>query len=140
MRIQWVIVLAVALLTSCTTAPAPPEMLRTPFVKEGEPIRPLIQGEISGVGEDTLVTIYRRTPGGRRVGYSTRRGNGSWKATLTLDSGADYVVTAEAPAYVPQPISYTIYLSEEAAYLVLDGELHGRAVGLDFHFVPERSP
>jgi hypothetical protein len=133
---RWAIVLIMAILAGCTTVPMPLETPMTPFQYQGERGGPLVQGEISGVGEDALVTVYRHTPAGRQAGYFTRRGDGLWEVTLS-QSDPEYVVTAEAPGYSCEPISYTVRVSGETAYLVQDGQLVVPALSVDFHFVPK---
>ena len=122
------------LVVTLTVTPEVPE-------KQPEPDRPLIKGQISGLPADTLVRVYMHTPSGRRKGYFTRPGNGLWEAVVTRASGVDYVVTAEAEGYVSQPISYTIHISGDVAYVVRDGQVTDKdAIYLDFHFVQEHSP
>jgi len=60
---------------------------------------------------------------------------------VTEASGLDYIVTAEAEGYISQPISYTIHISGDTAYVVRDGQVTDEeAVHLDFLFVPKDSP
>lgn len=92
----------------CSPTPTPP-------AKQPEPNLPLVGGLISGLPEDTLVTIHIRTPSGWEAIYGTQRGSGPWEAVATEASGVDYVVTAEAEGYVSQPISYSIHLSGSLA-------------------------
>jgi len=55
--------------------------------------------------------------------------------------GFDYIVTAEAEGYISQPISYTIHINGDTAYVVRDGQVTDEeAVHLDFHFVLKDSP
>lgn len=107
--------------------------------KQPEPQRPLIAGEFSGLPDDTLVTIYVRTPSGQEAVWGTQRGSGSWETVVTDASGRDYVVTAEAEGYASQPISYTIHLSGTTAYVVEDSQITTEALHLDFHFEPVES-
>jgi hypothetical protein len=66
---------------------------------------------------------------------------GPWEAIVTEASGADYIVTAEAEAYVSHPISYTIHLSGTMAYMVEDDHVtFNEALHLDFYFEPANSP
>lgn len=117
--------------SSCTTSP----------VKQPIPDRPLIGGQILGLPNDVVVTIRVHTLAGREVVWGTRLGPGSWKFVITKASGVDYVVTAEAEDYVSQPVSYTIHISGDTAYVVRDGQVTDEeAVRLDFHFVPKDSP
>jgi hypothetical protein len=60
---------------------------------------------------------------------------------VTEASGLDYIVTAEAEGYISQPISYTIHISGDTAYVVREGQVtNEEAVHLDFHFIPKDSP
>lgn len=135
------VILLIWIVAGCTVAPSPllpTELTATPmsFPKQPEPSRPRIEGEISGVQSGTLVTIHVRTPSGWEA--RTVRGPfpGRWESVVTDASGADYIVTAEAEGYVSQPISYTIRLSGDTAYVVRDGQVtNEEAVRLDFHFV-----
>ena len=126
------------MMTGCTVIST-----ATPTIppKQPEPHRPLVWGEVSGVPDDLLVTIYIHTPSGREAGYVTRQGSGPWGAVVTEASGTDYIVTAEAEGYISQPISYTIHISGDTAYMVRDGQVTDEeTVHLDFHFVPKDSP
>ncbi|MCL6543513.1 MAG: hypothetical protein K6T87_23485 [Roseiflexus sp.] len=59
---------------------------------------------------------------------------------MAVDEG-NYVVTAEAEGYVSKPISYTIHISGDTAYLVRNGQVtNEEAIHLDFHFMPKDSP
>ena len=118
-------------------SPARPTPTFAVPTRHGERPRPLVEGEISGVRDGTLVTVHIRTPEGREARTVTRRSSGPWIAVVTEASGRDYIVTAEAGGYVSQPTSYTIHISGETAYVVRDGEVtEEEAVNLDFHFVP----
>ena len=129
----------------CTTplSSLPPEPTLTPTIlpKQPEPSRPLVKGKISGLPDSTLVTIHIRTPKRREAHTIGGPSTGSWEAVVTEASGLDYIVTVEAEGYVSQPISYTIHISGDTAYVVRDGEATDEeALHLDFHFAPERSP
>ncbi len=139
-------ILCIAILSlvfdSCAVIPRPiptatPEILS----KQPEPSRPRIAGQFSGLPANALVTITIRTPLGRKAVSGTRRGNTFWESVVTEASGVDYIVTAEAEGYVSQPISYTIHISGDTAYVVRDGQVTDEeAIHLDFHFVPKDSP
>jgi len=115
------------------TAPTPTP---TPgFRKQPEPQRPLVWGEVSGVRTDMLITVHIKSIAGREAHAVTRRGSGIWQAVVTDASGLDYIITAEAEGYISEPISYTIHLEGEIAYLVENGSVSDKeAVGLDFRF------
>jgi hypothetical protein len=121
--------LLISLALGCSPTPTPP-------AKQPEPHLPLVEGSISGLPEDTLVTIHIRTPSGWEAIYGTQRGSGPWEAVVTQASGVDYVVTAEAEGYVSQPISYSIRLSGTTAYVVEGDQIRDEAVHLDFHLDP----
>ena len=134
------VLILVLMLASCTVVPQPTPIV-TPDVlpKQPEPARPRIAGQFSELATDELVTLNIRTPSGQRAVWGTRRGNTSWESVVTAASGADYIVTAEAEGYVSQPISYTIRLSGDTAYVVRDGQVtNEEAVRLDFHFVSKK--
>ena len=119
-------------LVSCTTPAIP--------AKQPIPSRPLIGGQISGLSNDVTVTIHVRTLSGQEVLWGKQSGTGSWKVVITKAGGADYVVTAEAEGYVSQPVSYTIHISGNTAYVVRNGQLTDEeAVHLDFRFVRKDS-
>jgi len=60
---------------------------------------------------------------------------------VTEAGGLDYIVTTEVEGYISQPISYTIHISGETAYVVRNGRVtNEEAVHLDFHFVPKDLP
>ncbi len=120
-----------------------PEPTATPIIpsKQPEPSRPRVKGEISGVPDGTLVTIHVRTLGGWETRTVKGPFPGLWESVVTEASGIDYIVTAEAEGYVSQPISYTIHISDDTAYVVRDGQATDEeAIHLDFHFVPKESP
>lgn len=127
-----ILLLALAVCTvSCTT----------PVTKLPIPDRPFIGGQISGLPRNATVTIRVRTLARREVGRREQPGPGSWKIVITKAGGVDYVVTAEAEGYVSQPISYTIHLNGDTAYVARDGQVTDEeAIHLDFHFVPKNSP
>jgi len=116
---------------SCTSPPT-----RRPI-----PDRPLIAGQILGVPNDEVVTIRVRALAGHEVLWMTQLGSGSWKVVITEAGGVDYIVTAEAKNYVSQPVSYTVHISGDTAYVMRNGQVTGEeAIHLDFHFVPKESP
>ncbi|BCX03850.1 MAG: hypothetical protein KatS3mg053_1788 [Candidatus Roseilinea sp.] len=133
------------MVTGCTTVPPSlsPEPTVTAIIppKQPEPSRPRVGGEVSGVPDGTLVTIHIRT----LEGWETRTVKGPfpgrWESIVTIASGTDYVITAEAEGYVSQPVSYTIHISDDTAYVVRDGQVTDEeAIHLDFHFLPKDSP
>jgi len=128
---------------SCTTV-IPPSPTATPEIhptKQPEPSQPLIEGEVSGLPEDVEATIYIKTLEGRIVSWGGARGEIPWQAVVHQVGGFDYIVAAEAEGYISQPISYTIHISGDTAYVVRDGQVTDEeAVHLDFHFVPKDSP
>jgi len=108
--------------------------------KQPEPSRPLIGGQISGLPDDVLATIYVRLPSGRVVLWG-ERGNGPWEFVVTAAGGEDKVVTAEAEGYASEPASYAIHLSDTTAYIIENGQITtNEALHLDFHFEPVDSP
>lgn len=130
----WVVIGCTALTPKPTTTPTIPP-------KRPEPIRPQVGGEVSGVSEGTLVTIHIRTLNGWEAHTIKGPFPGLWESVVTEASGTDYTVTAEAERYISQPISYTIHISGDSAYVVRDGEVTDEeALHLDFHFAPEDSP
>jgi hypothetical protein len=134
-----VILLAIAMAGCRIIFPIPSSPTATPTIvpKQPEPGRPLVEGEISGVLDNTLVTIHVRTPEGWESLWGTRQGNGLWEAVVTDASGLDYEITAEAEGFVSNQSSYTIHLEGMAAYVVEDGQITSKeAVHLDFHFEP----
>jgi len=141
MHLLWMIILAL-IAVSCTPAPIPqPTPTPTSVVKQGEPVRPLIGGQIAGLPEDVQATIYVRTPQGRTVSWGGAKVGVPWQAIVHKAGGLDYVVTAEAEGYISQPISYTIHISDDTACVVRNGQMTDEeAVHLDFHFVPKDSP
>ena len=120
-----------ACLVGCTTSPT----------KQPIPDRPLIGGQILDLPNDVAVTIRVHTLAGREVRWREQLGAGSWEVVITKAGSADYVVTAEAEGYISQPISYTIHISGDTAYVVRNSQATDEAaVHLDFHFVPKDSP
>jgi len=128
-RIQFLTVLIIAIaLVGC----------QTPVKKQPIPSRPLVSGDISGLPSNVSTTIYVRT----LKGWETRKVKlptpDRWKVVVTEASGVDYIVSAEAEGYVSQPISYTIRIEGDTAYVVQDGQVTDEeAIHLDFHFVPK---
>lgn len=141
MHLLWMIILAL-IAVSCTPTPIPqPTPTPTSVAKQGEPVRPLIGGQISGLPEDVQATIYVRTPQGRTVSWGGAKAGVPWQAIVHKAGGFDYIVTAEAEGYISQPISYTIHINGDTAYVVRDGQVTDEeAIHLDFHFVPKDSP
>ncbi len=140
-----IMILLAWIVIGCTTPPSllPPEPTATPIIppKQPEPSRPRVGGEISGISDGTLVTVHIRTPEGWEAHTIKGPFPGLWESVVTEASGTDYIVTAETGGYISQPISYTIHISDDTAYVVRDGEVtNEEALHLDFHFVPERSP
>lgn len=128
-----------AAISTATPTPMPTPPLTTPQ-KQPEPQHPLVQGEITGLPDDVLATIYVRLPSGRVILWG-ERGNGHWEFVVTASGEVDRVVTAEAEGFISSPISYTIRLSGTTAYVVEEGQVTTReAVHLDFHFEPVNLP
>lgn len=141
----FVMIVLAWIVIGCTTPPSlfPPEPTATPIIppKQPAPSRPRVGGEISGVPDDALVTVHVRTSGGWEARTLKGPSPSLWESVVTEASGIDYIVTAEAERYVSQPISYTIHISGNTAYVVREGQVTDEeAVHLDFHFVPEHSP
>ncbi len=112
-----------------------------PARRQPIPDRPVIGGQISDVSDDAIVNIRVLTLAGEWVLRGTRMGSGPWRFVGMHAGSADYVVTAEAEGYVSQPISYTIHISGDTAYMVRNGQVtKEEAVHLDFRFVPKDSP
>lgn len=133
------------IVTGCTTVPPSlsPEPTVTAIIppKQPEPSRPRVGGEVSGVPDGTLVTIHIRTPEDWEARTVKGPFPGRWESVVTIASGTDYVITAEAEGYVSQPVSYTIHISDDTAYVVRDGQVTDEeAIHLDFHFLPKDSP
>lgn len=135
-----IIVLLTIAMSGCGITPTKtpnPTATSTSSPKQPEPGHPRIGGEISGVLDNTLVTIHVRTLKGREPLWGTRQGNGLWEAVVTDTSSIDYVVTCEADGFISTPNSYTIHLDGLMAYIVEDGQITTKeAVNLDFHFDP----
>lgn len=133
MRI-YVLILLLALavcIVSCTTS----------TTKQPIPDRPFIGGQISGLPDDVAVAIRVHALAGLEVGRREQPGPGAWKVVITKAGGVDYVVTAEAEGYISQPISYTVHIIDDTAYVVRSGQVTDEeAIHLDFHFVPKQSP
>jgi hypothetical protein len=132
--------LLVVTLVSCAVVPT---ATPTPTIppKQPEPGRPRVEGQISGISANTLVTVHIHTSSGQETGYVTQQGNGPWEAIVRDVAGLDYIMTAEAKGYTSKPVSYTIHLSGTTAYLVEDGQITAKeALNLDFHFAPPGSP
>jgi len=127
----WTVMLFVLIVGGCAV---------TPVTKQPEPQRPLFQGMISGLSDDVLVTIRISDAfSGREVNRGTRPGNGLWEAVVT-STGVDYIVTAEAEGYISSPLSYTVHISDDIAYVVEGQATTNEALHLDFHFEPISLP
>ena len=142
LSVALVLLVLVGGVIGCTTlSSSQPTITSVIPTKQPEPSRPLVEGEISGVPDGTLVTMHVRTPEDREAHTVKGPFPGSWEAVVTEASGLDYIVTAEAEGYVSQPISYTIHISGDTAYVVCDGKVTDEeAVHLDFDFEPRDSP
>lgn len=107
----------------------------TPVTRQPEPQRPLFQGMISGLPDDALATIHISDALSEwEVNRGTRPGNGPWEAVVT-SAGVDYIVTAEAEGYISSPLSYTVHISDDIAYVVEEGQVTtNEALHLDFRF------
>jgi len=143
-RMLVMVILLTWIVVGCVVAtPSPsPQLTATPIIspKQPEPSRPRIGGRFLGLSDNVLVTFYVRTLTGRKVVWGTRPDGGLWEAVVAVDEG-NYVVTAEAEGYVSKPISYTIHISGDTAYLVRNGQVtNEEAIHLDFHFMPKDSP
>ena len=126
---------------SCTVIPAPISTA-TPSIPTRQPIpgQPLVKGQLSGLPNNILATIYVRSPSGQVVLWG-ERGNGAWEFVVTEADGANKIISAEAKGYVSQPISYTINVSGTTAYLVEGGQITDKeAMNLDFHFASVSPP
>lgn len=130
------------IVVGCTVTPTPgPTVTSEIPQKQPEPSQPLVRGRISGLPGGTIVTIHIRTPKGQEAYTVGGPSPGPWEAVVTEASGLDYIVTAEAEGYVSQPVSYTIHMSGDTAYVVRDSQVTDEeAVHLDFHFVPKDAP
>ncbi len=134
-------VMTILLITGCTGTPTLTTTSTTFPSKQPEPQNPVIGGQISGLSDDTLLTIHVNTPSGREAIYHTQSGNGHWEIVVTNASGVDYVLTAEAAGYESSPISYTIHLNDTKSYIVEAGQItRNEAVHLDFQFTSTSSP
>jgi hypothetical protein len=133
-----VIALLTIIITSCRVLPIEtPNPTATKQPKQPEPNQPRILGEISGVLDDTLITMHVQTPKGWEARTITRQGDGTWESIVTDASGIDYIITAEANGYASIPISYTIHLEGMTAYMVENSQITSKeVVHLDFHFDP----
>jgi len=130
-----------ALVVSCTTLPElSPTVTTETSIKQPEPSRPLISGELSGLPDSTTVTIHIRTLNGREAYTVAGPSPGPWEAVVTEASSSNYVVTAEVAGYASYPVSYTIHLIGTTAYVIENGETTTEALHLDFHFEPVEIP
>ncbi len=140
MRASLVVVIALfsIVVVGCIITPsAIPNKISTNHPRQPEPQQPLIRGDISGVHQNTLITIHVCTTDGREASYITRQGNGIWEAVVTDVSGIDYLITAEAVGFISSPISYSIHLDDMTAFLNEHGLVTStEASRLDFHFKP----
>lgn len=109
--------------------------------RQAIPTRPVVKGELSGLPENVDATIYVRTPQGRTVVWAGAKDSQPWQVTVNEAGGMNYIITTEAEGYVSQPVSYTIHISGDTAYVVFNGQVTDEeAIHLDFHFVPKDSP
>jgi hypothetical protein len=136
------ILLAIVLLvsaiqiSSCRPPSSPtPTAIQNKFRKSPEPHKPIISGTNFGLPNDGSVAIVKvLLPSGEEVLWG-KRGNGTWEFVVTSTGGAKKVVVAEAEGYISDPSSYTIFITDEAAFLVVDGEVTEiEATNLDFRF------
>ncbi len=136
MSTRWIFVamVAVTLMASGCNAPTPAPPTVTPWVLHvtKEPIPPGVQvgGAIFGLPPGTIASISavsdKSTSGGG--------GNQSWDLALS-PLGDRYVVTAQAEGYVSSPVSYTVRIVGDKAYVVEGGQtIDKQADHLDFTF------
>jgi hypothetical protein len=70
--------------------------------------------------------------------FGGKRGNGIWEFVVTSTGGAEKVVVAEAEGCISDLSSYTIFITDEAAFLIIDGEITEiEATNLEFRFEPK---
>lgn len=141
-RVLVITILLTWIAVGCVVVTPSPQPTITSVIptKQPEPSRPLIGGRFLSLPDNVLVAFYVRTPAGQELVWGTRPNSGPWEAVVAVGEG-DYVVTAKAEGYVSQPISYTIHISGDTAYLVRAGEVTSEeAIHLDFQFVPKDSP
>ena len=144
-------IMLVTLLTGCavspqqsdTPSPKPtiaPEPIPSETVvdlKQPEPGTPVISGEISGLLNETRVTIRVRTQTGSEIQWGNRKGNVVWETVVSNARESEfYIVSAEADGYKSTPESYKIFIKDEIAYVVEgDTITTTEARHLDFSFV-----
>lgn len=105
--------------------------------KQPEPNKPEIRGKISGLPEGAFLTIHIHTLDDREIATIRGQNQKTWEAVITDRTALDYRVSAKADGYISKPISYTINLQGDCAYLVLGGQVtNEEAIHLDFHFEP----
>jgi len=135
----FLILLIIGSFAAVSCAPGSVQSFKSP-IKQPEPSRPRIGGQISGLPDGKLAMIRIRMPTGRVVKWGERL-NGSWEMVVHTAGGPDYIVTAEAEGYISGPASYRIHLRGDTAYVVRNGQVTDEeAIHLDFHFVPKQSP
>lgn len=133
--------------TNCNgiTTGTPTATLIAP-IQQTEPIRPEpqephINVSFTGFDESAIGYVYFRTLSGHVPVWGSRPGNGEKIVVLPERQGEIYIVTAEAEGYVSDPISYTIQLSDDAFYMVKDGQITSIEVSnLKFQFKPIITP
>ncbi len=120
---------------ACSSRPSPTPVLPTVTLRRGEPARPLVSGEVTGVESNDLVTIHVR--GGVSRADHTRPGPGPWEIVISSPIETEpYTVTAEATGYTSLPLSYTVRIEGETVYVLRGDQLGEEATDLDFHFTP----
>jgi hypothetical protein len=135
---ETVVLIILVLLAACVYRPSSTPTI-TPIRIPNQPMpqRPIIGGQISGLPENSLATINVRLPTGESD-VDGERGNGHWEFVVTDTGGAQKIVTVEADGYVSVPISYTIQLGDEKAFIVENGQVTDKeAIHLDFQFKPK---
>jgi hypothetical protein len=121
------------------TVPVPPP----PPPQFPPPRGSVIEGQITGVAEDTRVTIQVRRLMGEPYVQQPRWGSGGWRTIVLQPPGevVEYVVTAEATGYVSEPPNYTLRVQDQTAALVDAGHATAFEVHhLDFQFRPVPTP
>jgi hypothetical protein len=138
------IIIIILMITGCSVRPSPAptyKPLSTFPSKQPEPQRPIIEGRISGLPNNTLLTIHVKTLIGKEAIYLTQAVNSHWEIVITSASGVDYIITAEAAGYTSTPQNYTIHLSDTTVYIVDEGQItENEAINLDFLFTPSNLP
>ena len=128
----------ILLLAGCIYRPtSTPAITPIGIPNQPMPQRPIVGGQISGLPENSLATINVRLTNGESV-LSGERGNGKWEFVVTATGGVQKIVTADADGYISVPISYTIQLGYEKAFIVEYGQVTDKeAIHLDFRFKPK---